>query len=599
MMAKTVIGLEITSNTVRAIELERVKDGIRGVGFNVIEIGDQRGLSEEDKREKQIEATKSALAGLTPRKKFKNVVTSVSSRDVRHRVMLFPQMSKKELELVVQREVKKDVTTPDEDLTFDYSTLGIVVDKGVDKDQVLIVSSGKEEVYHQTTILEKLDIIPTAISSTTTALINSFVNARLWKENDPTAIIHIGDVITTLCIFRNGVLQFSREIFTGYNEIMASLKSERPEEEGDFVEEQLDVGPASIEEIPALARIITETHRSFLYYRQQFRGQDVKRVFLCGNILNIPHLLDFIAEGLEIDAVFFKSFENIDLDGLGAASTELETLGPSFAVAVGLSLEIPSEPKINLLPTEIREKAFISARRAIYAVASAFIIIALAVTYIMINSKVKTYNLELEEEQAIFETLKPALEELAQVNAETKLHENYANLYRSLTGSEPLWTDFLLTMTNLLPESMYLESIEIRDTVTEAQKGGRRRSGQSAGMESDEGGENLWLVNFIGRVYADDQVSLVNDLKYFTDQLEKSPFLKSVELQPVHRGQIVTVTKPSPRLRTKTGEIDKELLEKLYNSITLDLKEGRMYMDFEIACVLEGMEYWNKIREKI
>jgi len=597
-MAKTVVGLEITTNAVRVIELERIKNEIHGVGFNVVEIEDEKGISEEEKRERQIEATRSALAGLSPRKKFKNVVTFVSSRDVRHRVMLFPQMSKKELELVVQREVKKDLTTPIEDLSYDYSTLGIVVDKGMDKDQVLIVSSGKEEVYQQTTILEKLEIVPTAISSTTTALINSFVNARLWKENDPTAIIHIGDVITTLCIFRNGVLQFSREIFTGYNEIMASLKPESMGEDDEFMDDHMDVGPASIEEIPALSRIITESHRSFLYYRQQFRGQEVKRVFLSGNVLNIPHLLDFIAEGLEIDAVFFKSFENVNLEGLGPAATELETLAPSFALAVGLSLEIPSDPKINLLPSEIREKAFISARRMIYAAASAIIILALAVTYIMISSKVKTYTLELEEERAIYETLKPALEELAAVNAETKLHESYAKLYRSLTTAEPLWTDFLLTMTNLLPDSMYLESIELKDRSMETQRGGRRRS---AATQSTEAGatQSNWLVIFQGRVYADDQVSLINDLKYFTNQLEKSPLLSGVELQPISRGQIVTVSKKAPRLNTKTGEVDKELLDKLYNSITLDLKEGRMYMDFEIASLLEGIQYWNKIREKI
>jgi hypothetical protein len=73
----------------------------------------------------------------------------------------------------------------------------------------------------------------------------------------------------------------------------------------------------------------------------------------------------------------------------------------------------------------------------------------------------------------------------------------------------------------------------------------------------------------------------------------------NVELQPIARDQIATVSKPAPRLATKTGEVDKELLDKLHDSITLDLKEGRMYMDFKVACTLEGIEYWNKIREKI
>jgi type IV pilus assembly protein PilM len=600
-MAKTVIGLEITSNAVRAVELERIKDQIRGVGFNVIEIADEKGLPEEEKRERLVEATRSALAGLPSRKKFKNVVATVSGRDVRHRVMLFPQMTKKELELVVQREVKKDVTTPIEDMTFDFCALGVVVDKGVDKDQVLIVSSGKEEVYQQTTILERLDIVPSAISSTTTAIINSFINARLWKENDPTAIIHVGDTISTLCIFRNGVLQFSREIFTGYNEIKASFKPEsETSEDGEIIEDQLDIGPTSIDEIPALSRIITEAHRSFLYYRQQFRGQEVKRVFLSGNVLNVPHILDFIAEGLESDAVFFKSFDNINLEGLGPASTELETLSPSFAVAVGLALEVPGEPKINLLPQEIREKAFISARRAIYLAASVIIIIALAVTYIMINSKVKQYSLELEDEQAQYESLKPALEELAEVNKETQLHESYAKLYQSLTRAEPLWTDLLVNLTNLLPDSMYLEGMQIEDMASAYQRGGKRRYQQAESTE--EGGEvplSSCLVSFQGRVYADDQVSLQNDLKYFTSQLEKSSFFENIELEPIAKNQIVTVRKTPPNMRTKTGEIDKELVEKLYNSITMDLQEGRIYLDFKISCTLEGTSYWNLVREKI
>ena len=100
-MAKTVIGIDIDASSIKVIEIEPGKElAVKAFGVSNLEFKETP--SPEELLRAQTEALSEAIASLPPRKKFDNVVSLVSGREVRTRILSFPPMPRKEIAGVVE-----------------------------------------------------------------------------------------------------------------------------------------------------------------------------------------------------------------------------------------------------------------------------------------------------------------------------------------------------------------------------------------------------------------------------------------------------------------------------------------------------------------
>ncbi|HUT03848.1 MAG TPA: pilus assembly protein PilM [bacterium] len=592
-MAKTVIGIDIDSSSVKVVEIEPGKEPlVRAFGVSNLEFKEKP--SPDEVVRAQTEALSEAIASLPPRKKFESVVSLVRGRDVRTRILSFPPMPRKEVAGVVEREVRKDAAVPIEDLIFDYSLLRMVRERGQDKQQVMIVSANRDLVYENINVLRTFGILPAAIAAPSCGLYASLSRSGVWSSGEAVALIDIGGDISTMFIFGNETLYFQREIFTGYDDMKTAFEEGEDEAEMDFGP-GVAGGPSSIEEIPALQRVATELKRSFLYYKQQFRGNIVKKLYVSGEGVRLPRIDEFLAEGLEdVEIKFFNPLEGLNLEGLGSQSTELETLAPRFASCLGLALEPPKLVRINLLPSEIKAQAFVAVKRFVYTGLVVVVLAIIGLFYLFLRDDLGKARKNYEVEKGNYEELKPALDELQGVNGQIARFQSYSGLLAKLTENEPLWPDIYENLATLVSANMYVETVKI-NRVGERGTGRRGRRGRGAGPGVESSAK--WEALIIGYAYDDSQVALQERIARFVDRLTESPFFEEAYLQPSR--ETVERVKAEPLLASTKGAAKGEkLFTEALTTIYSDVVPGTYKQKFEIRCELEGQQFWDKVRTK-
>ncbi len=592
-MAKTVIGIDVDASSVKVIEIEPGKElAVKAFGVSNLEFKEKP--SPEELLRAQTEALSEAIASLPPRKKFDNVVSLVSGREVRTRILSFPPMPRKEVAGVVEREVRKDAAVPIEDLIYDYSLLRMVRERGQDKQQVMIVSVNRDLVYENIGVLRTFGVLPAAVTTSSTGLYAALSRSGLWSSDEAIALIDIRADICTMFIFGTETLYFQREIFTGYEDMKAAFEEGEEEGEMDFGP-GVAGGPSSIEEIPALQRVATELKRSFLYYKQQFRGNIVKKLYISGEGTRLPRVDEFLAEGLEdVEIKFFNPLEGVNLESLGAQATELETLAPRFATCAGLAIDPPKLIRINLVPPEIKAQAFVAVKRFVYAGLVVFVLAIVAMAYMILNTRLDDARKRYEVEKARYDELKPGLEELKGVNTQIARFQSYSELLAKLTKNEPLWADIYANVGTLVSENMHLESL----TINRVGQGARTRRGRRGGVSGPSAeSEAKWEALIEGYTYDDSQVALQERVTRFLDRLRESPLFEDVYLQPSKDTVERVAGEPSLTSTRGARESDRLLTEAL-TTIYSDVVAGTYKQKFKIFCKLEGQEYWDMVRRR-
>ena len=493
----------------------------------------------------------------------------------------------------MEREVRKDAAVPMEDLTYDFSMLRMLQERGQDKQQVMIVNVNRDMVYEKIGVLRTFGIVPAAIATLSGSLYSLLERNSLWRIPEAVGLIEIGATISTLFILGNETLYFQREIFTGYVDMKKAFEEGEEEGEMDFGPGVVG-GPSSIEEIPALQRVATELKRSFLYYKQQFRGNIIKNVYVCGEGVRLPRIDEFLAEGLEdVEIKYFNPLEGVNLDALGATAAELETLGPRFPGCIGMAITPPKEARINLLPSEIKAQQYMAIKRVVYAAIVVLVLGLITLAYWWMNDKLKDAKNLYEREVVIYDGLKPDLNELKAVNTEIGRYQSYSDLLAKLTKTEPLWADVFANLGSQISDNMYIQSIDVRREGEGPSS--RRGRGRNRGARQMSISEARWEVEFEGYAYDDSQVALQERISRFQRRLDESPFFDSVYLQP-DKEPITRVEASRPYVgASKGGE------ERLLNALTTiysDIVPGTYKKEFRIICKLEGQQFWEAVRRR-
>jgi len=84
--------------------------------------------------------------------------------------------------------------------------------------------------------------------------------------------------------------------------------------------------------------ICSEIERSIDYFRSTYGGSEIKVILLSGGSANIPGLADNLRQRLNIETEIMNPFKKIGYNQKQFTAEEVERIGPSAAVCVGLAL---------------------------------------------------------------------------------------------------------------------------------------------------------------------------------------------------------------------------------------------------------------------
>jgi len=235
----------------------------------------------------------------------------------------------------------------------------------------------------------------TGIGAAPTSLSTSvFALHRAFRYNYPEAcesalIISIGARSTHL-LFLDKKKFFARSIVLAGNTITQAVAEEIKQ---DFTQAealklqvlggQSELGDAS----PArqavdnaaksfVSKLQIEITRSTVNYRRQSGAEQPARIFVTGGGSLIPNLIPILAEKLKIPVERFDPLRNVDLAAGASAARERSAV---LADLVGLATRlVDTQPALDLLPPEIRERLGFRRQQPFYVAAAAIVVLALA-----------------------------------------------------------------------------------------------------------------------------------------------------------------------------------------------------------------------------
>jgi len=337
---KPVVGLDIGSSSIKAVELRGSKQGYELLSFGL------EPLAQDTVVDGAIMDAPLVAAGISSifdrqKVKTKNVATSVSGHSVIVKRVTLPVMSEEELYERIQAEASQHIPFDIADVNLSYQLLESV-DAQMD---VLLVAVKKDKILNHTNVLAQAGKTPTVVDIDAFALQNCY---EVNYDPDPgqtVALLNVGASVMNINIVRGGVPLFTRDVSVGGNQYTDALQKEldlsfedaERLKHGDSIagvaEEQRATILRSVSDI-----LILEIQKTFDFFRATASGESIQRIYVAGGSARVPGLVDLLREEFAMPVEEMYPFRKIVINPGRHNEEQIRELAPRLAIAVGLAL---------------------------------------------------------------------------------------------------------------------------------------------------------------------------------------------------------------------------------------------------------------------
>ncbi len=303
-MPQKIIGLDIGSHSIKAVQLRRTFRGFELIGFQEKEIPREAEMAPSD-------AVVQALVGLFGERRIEGdtVITSIPGHQVSARMIKLPFADRKRMDKVIPFEVEGYTPFNIEEMVVSYHI--VKVEEGGAHILALLVKKDVLRAHLET--LEKAKISPKIVDLDVLSLY-SISGLILQGIEDPFSLVDIGASKTSICIVDDGRLSMIRSLPIGGEAITGALQKEFDlsyeeaeqgkmghgimlEKEGKSEEEKRF--SECIES--AISPLVREMKQTFHSYEAD-QHQKVRRIFLCGGTSALGNVVPYLSRELEMEA---------------------------------------------------------------------------------------------------------------------------------------------------------------------------------------------------------------------------------------------------------------------------------------------------------
>ncbi len=339
---KSIIGLDIGSRNIKAIQLKENKDvyilerlGVTSLDPELIVDGSILDST------RVVEAIKELV--LTTDIKAKDATLSVSGHSsvIIKRITL-PEISEDELSESINFEAEQYIPFDIEDVMLDFQILGLAEEEGMI--DVLIVAVKRDKINEYVSVVKEAGLTPAVVDIDSFALENMHELNYEFNEEANVALINVGASMININIIKGGVSVFTRDSSIGGNlytealqrEFSISFEDAERLIEGGEVE---SVSPEMADPVlnTASDEIVSEISRSFDYFMDTTNYENIDEIILSGGVALIKDFPTFLAERTGINVSVAHPFNNINIPD-SFDQEYIKKVEPLMAVAVGLAL---------------------------------------------------------------------------------------------------------------------------------------------------------------------------------------------------------------------------------------------------------------------
>ncbi len=347
-MAKTCVGLDIGSSSVKAVQLKTSKRGIQLLAFGMEPLMPQTIV---DGTIMDQGAVVDAIRTLWGRLKLrqKDVAIAIAGHSVIIKKISLPQMSPRELAEQIPFEADNHIPCAREDVEIDYEVMTDASPGG--QMQIVLVAAKKEVVQDYAAVVREASLSPVVVDVAAFSAMNAFEINYDLSDSETIAIINIGAAISNINIIRGKESLFTRDVTIGGNafteEIQKQLGVSQDEAEAYKVGGSFDehgVVPQEVERIiEGVADVMSgEFQRSIDFFLATSADTNVARICLSGGSAKVGALQKAIERRSRLGVEVLDAWRRIELDPK-LDSAYLGAHSPEALVGVGLALRAPND----------------------------------------------------------------------------------------------------------------------------------------------------------------------------------------------------------------------------------------------------------------
>ena len=343
--SKSVVGLDIGSSAVKAVELKAAGKGYKVAAFAVEPVPPD---SIVDGAIIDGTAVADAIKRLFENKAFKTkeVAASLSGNAVIVKKINLPVMTEAELSESIYWEAEQYIPFDIQDVNLDYQ----ILNPGTSGEsqgtmEVLLVAAKKEKIADYTGVISQAGRTPVVVDVDAFALQNAYeVNYGL-EADQVVVLLNAGASAININILTGDQSVFTRDISIGGNAYTEAVQKELnlPFESAEQLKKGQPVEGATFEDAQQVLQnmnknVIMEVQKTFDFFKASATSDKIDRIVLSGGASRVHGFAEALQERFGTTVEFFDPFHKIAFEAAKFGVTDPENLLPSAAVAVGLAL---------------------------------------------------------------------------------------------------------------------------------------------------------------------------------------------------------------------------------------------------------------------
>lgn len=340
----SVIGLDIGSDAIKAVELQSAGRGLR-VSAYATERVPPGSIAEGSILDREAVATAMRQALSKGGFRGREVCVSLSGNAVIVKKIALPVMTPAELADSIVWEAEQYIPFDVQDVNLDYQ----ILDPGTGPDsrgsmEVLLVAAKKDRTAEYAAVVEAAGRVPVVVDVDAFALQNAY-EANYGLDTDAVVVLmNAGASAVNVNILQNGRSVFTRDISVGGHAYRDALQRELgvSAEDADRLKRGLRVEGVTGDDVAPVLKAVTEqvmleVQKTFDFFKATAAADRIDRVVLSGGASRIEGFAPMLQSRFGVPVEPLDPFKTIAWDAarLGADAADAR---PVAAVAVGLGL---------------------------------------------------------------------------------------------------------------------------------------------------------------------------------------------------------------------------------------------------------------------
>lgn len=346
----SVVGVDIGSSAIKVVQIKKKNGQAVLETYGELALGPYGGATIGQAVQLPTDKIASALFDLM-REKEVNITTAEAGVSIPFgsslmSVIEMPEVSQKQLEVMVPIEARKYIPVPISEVMLDWSVIPKPSNPTDDDDDkknapkridILVVAIHNDTIGRYETIMKKAGLSPGFFEIEIFSTMRSSVEESL----QPVMVMDMGAASTKLYIIERGIIRASHTVNRGAQDITAAIAQSLglTMEKAEMMKR--DTGLTG--EDPTQAKIISlvldfifaETNRTLLNFEKKY-NKTVSKVILVGGGASMKGLNEVTKNAFKTEAVMGNPFGKLATPAF--IEQILRETGPEFAVCIGAAL---------------------------------------------------------------------------------------------------------------------------------------------------------------------------------------------------------------------------------------------------------------------